>query len=113
MDPIVTTSRLRGLPELNRLSGPEPLGRKSLNDLEAQKVTGGKSFSDILTDSIGEVSRLERSADESIKQIATGESGNIHETLIEVQKAELSMRMLLEVRKKVLGAYEEIMRTQI
>lgn len=113
MDPIVSTNSLRALPEFNRLSGIEPLGRKSLGDLELQKVSGGKSFGEILAESVAEVSKLEHDADRSMVRLATGQSGNIHETLLEVQKAELSMRMLLEVRKKVINAYEEIMRLQV
>ena len=71
------------------------------------------SFSNILKDAIGNVNKLELEADNLTLKMAAGEIDNIHEVMIATQKAEISMRLLVEVRNKVLDAYREITRMQI
>ena len=46
-------------------------------------------------------------------ELATGRNGNIHETLLAMSKADVSFRMLAEVRNKVVAAYQEVMRMQV
>jgi flagellar hook-basal body complex protein FliE len=52
-------------------------------------------------------------ADDSIKDIIAGKSKNIHETMLQIQKAELSLKTMMQVRNKILEAYKEIMRMQV
>ncbi|MFH1034943.1 MAG: flagellar hook-basal body complex protein FliE [Pseudomonadota bacterium] len=79
---------------------------------EAKTPTGGKSFTDTLKESIGKVEDLQQSADQSINDLATGRTKTLHETMISVEQAELSFKMLMAVRGKVINAYHEIMRMQ-
>ena len=72
----------------------------------------GKSFSDMLSDSINEVNRLQTEASDSLEQLATGENQDIHNTVIELQKASISFKMMMEVRNKLVDAYKEVMRIQ-
>ncbi|MDR2934270.1 MAG: flagellar hook-basal body complex protein FliE [Candidatus Adiutrix sp.] len=46
------------------------------------------------------------------EELSTGRNGNIHETLLAISKADVSFRMLTEVRNKVISAYQEVMRMQ-
>jgi len=55
---------------------------------------------------------LQHKAATAQEELSTGRNGNIHETLIAVSKAEISFRMLTEVRNKVISAYQEVMRMQ-
>ncbi|MDR2405877.1 MAG: flagellar hook-basal body complex protein FliE [Deltaproteobacteria bacterium] len=52
-------------------------------------------------------------AKSAMEELSTGRSGNIHETLISMSKAETSFKMLMQVRNKVLNAYQEIQRMQM
>lgn len=72
-----------------------------------------KSFSEILADSIGEVNNLQIQADKAIQRLMTGESKNIHGTMLAVEKAEISFKMMNQIRMKVVDIYKEIMRMQI
>jgi len=54
---------------------------------------------------------LHKSANAQV-ELATGRNGNIHETLLAMSKADISFRMLTEVRNKVISAYQEVMRMQ-
>lgn len=48
-----------------------------------------------------------------MKALAVGDEKNVHETMLAIEKADLSFRLLLQVRNKLLGAYQEIMRLQV
>lgn len=113
MDPILFSSQYRSLEGLRGLENLERPGGMLPQSSVSQTDQAGQTFSEILTDSIREVNSVQNSADQAIQNLATGKTGNVHETLLEMQKAELSMKMLLEVRNKVIGAYEEVMRLQV
>jgi flagellar hook-basal body complex protein FliE len=73
----------------------------------------GGSFGNILKDSIEKVNKIQTEADRAIEGLASGEVKNVHETMIAIEKANLSFNMMLQVRNKLLAAYEEVMRMQV
>lgn len=75
--------------------------------------TTGKSFGDALKESMNEVNNLQLDADKSIEALVSGENKNIHETMIAISKADLAFRMTVQVRNKVIDAYQEVMRMQV
>lgn len=72
-----------------------------------------KSFAAILKQSINEVNELQKEADKAILELTTGDNMSIHETVIALEKAEISFKLLMQVRNKIIEAYQEIMRMQI
>ena len=76
----------------------------------AQTPTG---FGRHLLQSINQVNRRQQSADQAIESLVTGKSQDIHQTMIAMEKADLSFRLLMQVRNKLISAYQEIMRMQI
>jgi len=75
------------------------------------KTAGG--FGEILKKSIHAVNdEMQRSA--ALQEgLLTGQHSNIHETMIAMEKASLSFRMLTKVQSKVIDAYKEVMRMQL
>jgi flagellar hook-basal body complex protein FliE len=71
------------------------------------------SFATLLETSLAEVNRLQRKADAAITALATGETASLHETMIAMEQADVSFRMLMQVRNKIVEAYQEIMRMQV
>jgi flagellar hook-basal body complex protein FliE len=67
-----------------------------------------QSFAKYMLDAIGEVNSMQRSADHAVEQLMTGEDINMAEVFTAVQKADMSFRMLLQIRNKMLQAYDEI-----
>jgi flagellar hook-basal body complex protein FliE len=51
--------------------------------------------------------------DQAIVKLESGEAKHLHEVMIAVEEADISLRMLVQMRNKALSAYEEIMRMQI
>jgi flagellar hook-basal body complex protein FliE len=66
----------------------------------------------MLAQSLEEVNRLHMAADEAVENLAAGKQKNIHETMIALEKANVAFQLLMQVRNKVISAYETIMRMQ-
>ncbi len=73
----------------------------------------GKSFKDILTDQIGKVNSLQEEANVAADKLLSGESNNVEEVLLAAKKAELAFKTMMQVRNKIMDAYEELMRMRI
>jgi flagellar hook-basal body complex protein FliE len=69
----------------------------------------GPSFAQALGDAIGTVEGLQLSADAEARKAALG-AGNLHETALALEKADVAMRVLTKVRNKIVEAYQEVMR---
>ena len=67
---------------------------------------GGASFADELMKAVGSVEAQSKQADVESTKLANGE-GNIHETALALEKADVSTRLLLKARNKVVEAYQE------
>ena len=78
-----------------------------------QSKTGRKDFSEMVEDAVSSVNRDMSTANSMIEQMAAGQDVGIAETMIAISKADISFRMMLQVRNKALSAYEEIMRMQV
>ncbi len=76
-------------------------------------VEEGKSFGAFLEGSISEVNKLQHQADQAIQDLAGGNEIDIHNTMIALEKAEVSFKLMMQVRNKIITAYEEVMRMQI
>lgn len=72
-----------------------------------------KSFSDYLGSILDQVNKTQITGDTAIAKLNTGEAKNMHEVMIAVEEADISMRMLVQMRNKALQAYDDIMRMQI
>ncbi|NIQ00887.1 MAG: flagellar hook-basal body complex protein FliE [Nitrospinaceae bacterium] len=73
----------------------------------------GPSFGETLAKSIAEVNHLQKEADQAIEKLASGESQNVHGTMLAVNKADMAFRMTMQVKNKIVEAYQEVMRMQI
>ncbi len=92
------------------------LGALSTNDLlknRSVEKSGGSDFADVLKESLEEVNDLQEKGQKAMSDLATGQVKDLHQAAIAIDKAELSMKLMLEVRNKAINAYKEILRTQI
>lgn len=79
----------------------------------AQTPIGENDFSHWMAAQIGETNAQINTAQAGLAQLATGESGNLHGVMLELQKAKLEFQLTLQIRNKVLEGYQDIMRMQI
>jgi len=71
--------------------------------------TGG--FDSIMQEAIGRISEIQNDAERAVKELASG--GDITQAIILMEKADMSFQLMIEVRNKLLSAYDEIMRMQV
>lgn len=86
---------------------PSRLGKAASQPVE------GKSFKDVLADTVGEVQRLQTEADTTIKQLVAGDIKDVSDAMVAVEKADVAFQTMMVVRNKMVAAYEEIMRMQM
>jgi flagellar hook-basal body complex protein FliE len=72
-----------------------------------------KPFSAWLSESIGSVNQLQLDKQQAQQRFITGELNDVHTLMIASQKAELGLQLTVQVRNKMLEAYQEIMRMQV
>lgn len=86
-------------------------------DISANKLSkaGGPddSFMDVLKSSVEKVNKLQLDADHASQELLLGKDTNIHQVMIAVEKANLSFQLMMQVRNKIISAYEEMMRVQV
>lgn len=101
--------------ELSPVSSLKSIG--SIGSVNGKSsVTGSgntASFKEIIKDTLGEVNKLQNQADQSAVDLAAGNIEDVHRAMIDMQKAKLSLDFTVQVRNKVIEAYQEIMRTQV
>ncbi len=89
----------------------------SLNNVIYRNNTEEKDqeikFGDFLASAIEKVDSLQKKADASAIALATGDAENLHNVMIDMEKAEIALQFTIQVRNKVLEAYQEIMRMQV
>jgi flagellar hook-basal body complex protein FliE len=72
----------------------------------------GSSFSDVLKDAVGNVNELQQDANQKVGAMLGGHTADVHDAMIAVQKADLSFQLMMQVRNKVVAAYQEVERMQ-
>lgn len=70
-------------------------------------------FSSHLKSAMGEVAELQDKANQAIQQMVGEGKGDLQETMIALEKADVSFKLMMQIRNKVLDAYQEIMRMQV
>ena len=74
---------------------------------------GGPSFKEMLSDQIAQVNQLQQESKEAIEDLAAGRRDDLESVMVATQKADTAFRMLLQVRNKVMDAYEEVKQMRV
>jgi flagellar hook-basal body complex protein FliE len=74
---------------------------------------GTASFGQMLKGSLDKVNQLQNEADSSIDNLANGTQTDIHQTMIAVEKADVSFELLMQIRNKLIAAYDKVMRMPV
>jgi flagellar hook-basal body complex protein FliE len=85
---------------------------QNVNNINSKNKADG-SFEDLLKKEIDSTNNIMQKADKVEADIATGKVEDLARASITIQKAEMQMKMVLEVRNKAINAYKELLKTQI
>jgi flagellar hook-basal body complex protein FliE len=83
-------------------------------DMPALGSTDGSEpgFRDVLHSAIDDIHQLEDQAESKVAGVLSGSGSDMHSAMIAVEKADLSFQLMMQVRNKIVSAYEEISRMQ-
>jgi flagellar hook-basal body complex protein FliE len=96
---------MSGIKIQEEISIPGPLKRA------VHKKEAGSEFTRMIKQAIQNVNRIEKQADRTVIEFLKGKA-SIHETMIALQKADISLRIFLNFRNKAIEAYKQIMHMQ-
>jgi len=74
---------------------------------------GKGEFQNVLSAAIDEVGKAQSGAAQAVQSFLKGEGDDLHSTILAVQRADLEFDMFMQVRNKVVSAYQEVMRLQM
>jgi flagellar hook-basal body complex protein FliE len=78
------------------------------------KPAGGdaaKGFEDVMQEAIGKLSQVQNDADTAVKELSSG--GDAGQAIIAMEKADMNFQLMVEVRNKLIAAYEQVMGMQV
>lgn len=101
---------------INSISNPLP-SIKSIPSIqgfgENSEGTQKLNFADVLAQSLDQVNQIQNESNEMGKLFAAGKIDDLHTMMIEGEKADLALQFTLQIRNKILDAYNEIMRMNV
>jgi flagellar hook-basal body complex protein FliE len=99
-------------PRTQMIIRPETSGTGTAQ-IQGQPQKPEESFGATVSNFLEEVNANQVKAEQESIKLARGESRNVHEAMMSLEKANMSLQFTLQVRNKVIEAYQEIMRMQV
>ncbi|HAT12070.1 MAG TPA: flagellar hook-basal body complex protein FliE [Planctomycetes bacterium] len=100
------------LDPMRGLYGAQPVQPAAVPAQKPQTTEDGKTFQDVLTDFVKQVDQSQVDYDAAIRAVERGETDNLHRVMLAQSQAQLSLKLAVEVRNKLVEAYKEVNRTQ-
>lgn len=126
MNPIGAVSAISGVSGISGVAGVsgtglvDPIsgagtvsGTGGLDGTSAGGQAPGDSFLNSLNDAFGQLNGQLNAADQSMASFASGGSADLHTVMLQMEEASVGLKTAVNVRDKLLEAYQEIMRTQV
>ena len=120
MNAIGAVSSVTSVPGISSSTSVSPIsGASTLNGAGAVDGSAagtqapGDSFLNSLSDAFGQLNTQMNAADSSMANFAAGGSADLHTVMLQMEEASMSLKATVDVRDKLLEAYQEIMRTQV
>jgi len=82
----------------------------TVSPADPKEIQSPESFGKMLAHSLNEVNQLKLNADEAINDLAAGKQKDIHQTMISLEKADVAFQLMMQIRNKIITAYETVMR---
>ena len=78
-----------------------------------ERLEGGKSFSNLVKEFVGDVNSLQFKSGRAIDLLVTGEAADVHQVMVAVEQAGIALDLMLEIRNRVMEGYQELIRMQV
>lgn len=97
----------------NRFLESASLDNKIKAEPAASAKDAGPSFADTLKEAVNNVNQLSLDADRKAQELSTGKTDDIAGVMMAAEKADIALRAMVQVRNKIIDAYQEIMKMQV
>ena len=101
---------------MNNINSIGPVGEPRIPETLSKTQSSGKnapSFQETLSAFMKDVNSLQLKADESIKKMTAGEITDVHQVMNAAEEANTAFNMMMEIRNKVMDAYQEVLRMRL
>jgi flagellar hook-basal body complex protein FliE len=82
-------------------------------DTVVSNKEAGPSFADTLKEAVNNVNQMQLDSDKKAQELSTGKTDDIAGVMLAAEKADISLRVMVQVRNKIIDAYQEIMKMQV
>ncbi|MGI6711717.1 MAG: flagellar hook-basal body complex protein FliE [Bacillota bacterium] len=96
-----------------RISSSLPVENLIFPKTSKTETASTESFSEKLSNLLQNVEEAQESADELTAKLITGDVENVHQVMAAAEQAKLMLQLTVQVRNKIVDAYQEIMRMQV
>lgn len=107
-----TVSNANRFLDTGNIRDSKSLSVEGPSSLDSSSDTG-KSFADTLKDAVSSVNELQKSSDKFAQNIATGKTDDVAGAMIAAERADIALRVMVQVRNKIIDAYQEVMKMQV
>ncbi len=90
--------------------GPQP---STIGSIGQAIDNNSRAFGSMLNKMLDDTNTAQLNGDKAITELQSGKAENLHEVMIAMEKADLSMRTMMQIRNKAKTAYDEMMRIQL
>lgn len=90
-----------------------PIQTPAPSSAQGTSTAGGAAFQSAFNDAVQKVEDFGQNATSSINGFLNGDGDELHDVAIKTQEAEMSFDLFLQVRNKIVSAYQEVMRMQV
>jgi flagellar hook-basal body complex protein FliE len=84
-----------------------------LRGLQGPPAAGGTAFAARVTDALDQVNQQLLTSQVDLQRLAAGEVTNLHEVMMRLEESRIALQLALQVRNRVLEAYQDVMRMQV
>ncbi len=88
----------------------------NLDQFTSQPASGASdgegNFGSVLKSAINQVEQLHGSAEQQVTDLLKGDRSDVHNVMIAVEKADIAFQLMMQVRNKIVSAYQEVSRMQ-
>lgn len=99
--------------KINNVQSPFALNTNTVDKNKPATTNGQISFKKALFEALNNVNSLQQESATATQKLATGEIEDLHQVMITAQKASIALNATIEIRNKVIEAYQEVMRMQV
>lgn len=90
--------------------GPGPVGEPGST---VARGSGGVPFAQLMSHFLQDANQQQQAVTHGLHELVSGNADNVHDVAIRVAQADISFRMVMEIRDQLISAYQEVMRMQV